>query len=191
MVDTLALEYLYDAVVTRFAAESTAAANHFGWREPPRQLGTSGGRGDRIVWTPGDPNGSVGTVQAAREPGHTPDRSIATLAELFTVEITATDTSALKDERKQYAACRLLFDAWWRAVYRSSARGLVSVQSAKWLGGVGESPDRRHGATIQAVCTILAKIPDTPLTPAPADTDAKIASKLLDTSETLDIEAPP
>lgn len=189
MTDTLALEYLFDQVVARFAADSTVAANYFGWREPPKQLGVSGGRTARIVWRPGDPNGSVGAVQSPRGPGATPARPLGDLKELFTVEITAADNTAPENERKQYAACRLLFDAWYRAVYLKAGGSFV-VQSANWLRGTGDSPVRRHGATMQVVCTILAKIPDIQYTTAPVDTDAEIESSLEDVDETLTIPAP-
>jgi hypothetical protein len=54
VVDTLALEDLYNKVVARFTAEGPIdVLQPFGWREPVRQIPTS--QGGRIVWTPGDP----------------------------------------------------------------------------------------------------------------------------------------
>ncbi len=184
--DTLALRALFNAVVTRFASDSTAAANHFGWREPTRQLGDAGGRGNRIVWVPGDPNGNLGPVVNPREPGKLPHRPIGTLEELFHCQITGYEPSDPELEIDQYETTRLLFDAWWRAVYLYRPN-LISLRGSSWIT---EKTTRRRGATIQVVCTILAMIPDAQYQGAPVDTAATIASKLLDVSESIEVPAP-
>src|SRR6185436_1709651 len=154
MTEILALERLFDSVVARFAAEApagqTPVPNLFGWREPAQKLTT----GARILWIPGDPNGSVGDLLPATQPGRNP-RSIDTLLELFTVEVLAHDLTQLENERLQYHATRLLFDAWWRAVYLTMP-GRVDVKSTEW---VTEKKERRYGAAIRAVCTVSAMVP--------------------------------
>ena len=155
MADTLALEQLFEDVVQRFADEGTEVPNVFGWRTPAAR----GAQQNRICWVPGDPSGAAGAVAGARQPGRNP-RPIATLEELFTVYIEAVDivNQDRENELAQYKAARLLFDAWYRAVYLSSTgRGLVAVKSASWMA---DRTTRRHGATLRVVCTVQAMIPD-------------------------------
>jgi len=155
MADTLALEQLFKDVSHRFEDEETCVPNVFGWRKPAKR----GAQQDRICWVPGDPSGSAGDLIGARQPGRNP-RSIATLAETFTVYIEARDVvnMDLQNELYQYKAARLLFDAWYRAVYLSSTgRNLVTVKSASWMA---DRKARPHGATLRVVCIIQAMIPD-------------------------------
>lgn len=175
MAVVLALPYLFDEVSARFTREGTAAYMTFGWLETARQIDT----GNRIVWTPGDRGGNVGAVAAAKYPGRNP-RALATLEELFTCEITASDPAAPDDERAQYVAARLLYDAWLRAVYLAAV-GTFRVVSAEWVGG---DRARRHGATIRAVCTVQAVVPDLPIALAPVDAGAALAVQELDVTET-------
>lgn len=179
MADTWALTKLYDDVVARFALEDLDVPNLFGWREPARKVET----GNRIVWYPGDPRGDLGELAGARYPGRNP-RSLATLNELFTVEITASDASSPETERSQYLAVRDLFDAWYRAVHLA-ASGTFKIISNEW---VIDKKERRHGACIRVVASIEAMIPDTEITTAPVDTSASIDVDELDESENL--EAP-
>lgn len=151
MADTLALPYLYDSVVKRFLEEGTEVPNTFGWREPAKKIVT----GSRIAWIPGDDGGDLGEVGPARNPGGNA-RSLGTLAELFTVEITAFDASCPTNERAQYAAARFLFDAWYRAVYLA-ARGTFQIVSSEWIR---DKKEHRAGAGIRVVCSIQAVIPD-------------------------------
>lgn len=173
MATVLALPLLYEAVVARFAAEVVAPAvpvpQRFGWREPPRKDYTGVG-GSKIIWYPGDPDGLLGEIGAARYPGPRPDltRSLGTLNEQFTVEIIGFDPDPTKRENElaQYTATRLLFDAWWRAVYLY-ARDTVSVTASEWMV---DKKERRYGAGIRALCTIQAMIPDAPYTDGNAAT---------------------
>lgn len=161
MANVLALPDLYDAVVARFAAESTLVPNLFGWRDPPQKLTL----GTRICWVPGDDaSGDVGDVGAARYPGRNP-RPLGTLNEIFTVLILSSDTATPEFERAQYQAVRELFDAWYRACYLH-ARDTFAVRSSSW---VIEKRERRYGACLRLVCTIQAMIPDAPATDANAD----------------------
>jgi hypothetical protein len=157
MADLLALEALFDAVVARFALETAPPAvpvpNLFGWREPAQKMTT----GARILWIPGDPNGDLGSLLPATQPGRNP-RSIATLDELFTVEILSHDATALENERAQYHATRLLFDAWFRAVYLAMP-GRVQIVKQEWIT---DRKERRYGAAIRAVCAVSSMVPDAP-----------------------------
>ncbi len=182
MAVILALPRLFDAVIERFADEGTNIPNVFGWKQRARQ-GTS----NRIVWVPGDESDSLGEVGAARDPGRNP-RSLATLSEFFTVDIEAVDPTDSEDERDQYQAARLLFDAWWRAVY-FAARGTVTLVSASWIDVKRE---RRYGAGIRVVCALEAMIPDTEYEVASTETRALIDDEELDVLEQIEsAPAPP
>lgn len=151
MVDTLALEKLFDDVVARFVTEATNIPNSFGWREPKHR----GAQQNRICWVPGDPSGSAGEVASVRFPGGNP-RSLGTLLETFTVYIEGRNSATPENELAQYKATRLIFDAWFRASYLS-VRNLLVVKSTAWLV---DRTTRRYGATLRVVCTVQAMIPD-------------------------------
>lgn len=172
MTDTLALERLYFAVRDRFVDEGTAAALVLGWRTPPQHKTSAA----RIAWVPGDPSGKAGRVGSAKQPGRNP-RPLATLFELFTCEISAFDPLAPEDELAQYKAARLLYDAWYRAVYLA-AHGTFTVESTEWLETKNE---RRHGAALRVVCSVQAMIPDAPLLNVAAS--ARITLRELDVGE--------
>jgi hypothetical protein len=176
----LALPRLFDAVVARFAAEGTAVANLFGWRASAQQLTGA----PRIVWIPGDPRGSLGQILPPRNPGRIdPGRPLATLDELFTIEIVAADTAMPETERAQYQVVRELYDAWYRAVHLA-AHGAFRVLSSEWIGPAKE---RRHGAGIRALCAVQAMIPDAVPTLAEADTTLTVSLSELDVDEDVDI----
>ncbi len=155
--------------------------NLFGWREPQKNKRTA----SRIVWVPGDPSGSAGRVGPARNPGRNP-RPLGTLNELFHVVITAVTKEHKENERLQYRAARILYDAWYRAVYKA-AHGTFAVESTVWNISKNE---RRHGAELIAVCTIQAMIPDKAYATAPVDTSAVIDVSLLDVTEQITIPDP-
>jgi len=145
----------------------------FGWRPPAQRTGQP----RRICWVPGK-DGDVGKLAPARNPGRNP-RPLATLLELFTVYIEAQDPSAPEDELAQYQVARELFDAWLRAVHLA-ARGTYTVESLAW---VDEKKERRFGATLRAVCTVQAMVPDAEFDSAPVDTEADVTTSLLDVDE--------
>ncbi len=161
MVDTLALEKLFLDVKTRFAAESPQINVRFGWREPARQDNQGSGGANRIVFVPGDPSGGLGKVAGAAKTGRNP-RPLATLGELFTVQVWGLDATKPEDELAQYKATRLLYDAWYRAAYLA-CHPRFAVQSQQWLV---EKLTRRMGAEIQAICSIEAMVPDSAWTEA-------------------------
>ncbi len=170
-----ALPQLFDAVIARFRLDCTDAENLFGWREPQKHKR----RTARIVWVPGDPGGSAGDMRAARHPGGNP-RSIATLGELFTVHISAVDPQFPEVERAQYHATRLLYDAWFRAVYLAS-HGVFQVQSLDWNVDKNE---RRYGTELVCVCEVEALIPDKAAALAPeGDTTISVTTSLEDVDE--------
>jgi len=187
MTDTItfAVEHLYDTVAARFEAEGTVVAMTFGWREPPRQQTTP----RRIVWTPGDEKGAIGDIAPARKTEEwTNPRPLLNLKELFTVTISANDSSKPENERAQYAATRALYDAWVRAV-ALAVGGAYTLKSQTWI--VDRANERRLGAAIRVVGVLEAVIPDAAYATAPVDTKAEIDVEELDVTETVTTEDPP
>lgn len=181
MADTLALEKLYADVKTQFLLDGTIADQPFGWRTTPQQADVP-----RITWRPGDPSGQLGRMAPPRNPGRNP-RPLGTLIELFTCVISAQDPGDPENEQAQYKATRLLFDAWYRAVYLSSF-GTFTIERTDWLI---EKTERRFGAAIQAVCTVQSMIPDGALEGVPLDTSARLTTSELDVTETQTVVADP
>lgn len=174
MAVIFALENLFDRVQTRFTTEGTNVVMKFGWREPYRQLTQPA----RIVWVPGDPVGDIGALVAPKYPGQNP-RPLQDLIERFHVFISGVDASSpanLQNERKQYNATRLLYDAWIRAVYLE-AHGTFNVRdfSSAWIIDKNE---KRYGAAIRVSGAIQAMIPDQAVPIAPVDTSAHIRPTL-------------
>lgn len=174
MADQLALPWLYSRVVHRFSIEGTNVPNLFGWRESAQQSATN----KRIIWIPGDPGGALGPLSAARGPGGSP-RSLATLLELFTVEITAHEPASPEVELSQYQAVRELYDAWYRAVYLE-AHGTVAVLSQSWMN---LRKERRYGAGLRVVCQIQSVVPDSALEVVTVENAAIDVEKLGETEQ--------
>jgi hypothetical protein len=183
MAVIFALTDLFDGVVARFLLDGTNVPNLFGWREVPQKLVT----GNRIIWVPGNPDGDVGELQAAKHFGPTLNpRPLYNLAELFHVYIVANDATAPENERAQYEAARLLYDAWLRAVHLK-AFGRFFIKSQAWLAGRSA---RRFGNAIRVLATINAVVPDVEQAIAPVDTGAEVDLEQLDQTETIDVPAP-
>lgn len=197
MATILALEDLFDAVVTRFGAEATfggtagqpnavaaaLAANKFGWHEPNRVLGPS----NHIAWQPGDESGNAGEITAPKYPGRLdPGRPLGTLNDVFTCYISGFDPSNARNERAQWKATRLLFDAWYRAVYLA-AHGTYKIRSVRWVTSKNEM---RFGAALAVVGSVEAMIPDTTPTLAPANAHAHITVTELTVTDPA-FDAPP
>lgn len=184
MSAVFALEHLYDSVVARFAAEAAASVppttppnQVFGWREPPKKTASA----SRIVWVPGDDSsGDAGTIGAPRQVNRNP-RPLATLHELVTVYIEASDLSAPENEARQWKVVRELYDAWLRAVHLA-ARGSYEIRSQRW---VIDKNVRRHGAALRVLLAVEAMVPDAPYTAAPPPLSAEIDVHELDHSEPL------
>lgn len=156
MAIVLALPKLFDDVIERWEDEEYEVPNVFGWRKPAQRQGYT----QRVVWVPGDDSsGNLGEFGPARYPGRDP-RPLATLHELATIYVEGFDQSAPEDERAQYQAARVLFDAWWRAVYLAGF-GNVALLEAAWHS---ERVERRHGATIRVLLSVDAMLPDLPAT---------------------------
>jgi hypothetical protein len=148
----LAYERLIAAVRAEFAEYQVDCDNLFGWRVPSQHTVK-----DRIVWVPGNAqSGDLGQANAPKWPGRNP-RPLASMDELFTVFITGKTTpEKMDDEEAQYRATRLLFDAWFRAVYRS-AHGTFELKNASW---VINRKERRNGAVIRVLLSLEAKVSD-------------------------------
>lgn len=169
----LAVTNLFDKVKAFFADEGMGTAFDFGWKAPQRQDAQGTGRGNRIVFTPGDPTGSLGAILPPRYPGRNP-RPLATLPELFTVRIWGLDASKEADERAQYEAARRLYDAWFRAMHHV-AHGVFAIVNQAW---VNPAALRSRGAEIQVVCTIQAVIPDAPYPQTGGDISPSITTSI-------------
>lgn len=151
MAIVFALPHLFDRVAARFAADGLDVPMVFGWRAGSEQVqGLT-----RIVWTPGDAGGGLGAIGPAHFPGQS-RRALAQLAEACTVDLFAADPLLGADERAQYQAARVLFDALIRAIYLE-AHGTFKIVSATWAGG---DRGRRMGASIRVVLTVQAPILD-------------------------------
>ncbi len=165
----LVLPALYQATVDFFAEEEFVCDQYFGWRGPTLKALTN----RRISWVPGDPvgNGNAGKLTPAVQSEG--DRALATFEELFTVYVYAADASALTDEKAQYTAAMLLYQAWFRAVFNASGtvktRGRFGVVSHTWETAKKERP---HGACLRVLCSVQNKITDTPYTYGNAETPA-------------------
>ena len=182
MAVVFALEKLYDDVAAILAVDAPTITQSFGWREPAKQLVQP----PHIDWTPGESDsGDFGKVQGAKYPGGNP-RSIWTPRELFTCLLQGYDPTAPTNERAQYHATRLVFDAWARAVYLA-AYGMVSIDSVRY---VVKRKDGRFGVTMRAVGAILGKTPDAAATPAPTDAKAHVTLTELDRVEVFDVVKP-
>lgn len=156
---TTLLAALYDGVTARLGAELAAELRPtalFGWKAPAEQIRSATGR--RIVWTPGDTAGNLGAIAPVRGPGRTP-RTLATLAELCTVEITAHAEDAHADERAQYAAVHALYTAFVSALILEAVRlGIgpgVRFVSQAWASG---PRGRRSGETLRLVFEVATPI---------------------------------
>lgn len=188
MADTLALEKLYNDVVSRFFSESTNISNVFGWQSTRHR----GAQQNRICWVPGDPSGAAGQVSSARNPGGNP-RAIGTLDELFTVYIEAKDLTSAENELLQYKAARFIFDTWYRAAYLS-VKNLLSVKSTSWMV---DRTTRRFGATLQVICEIKAMVPDSVYIDAAESEDLEATAAIeldsdgIDPVASEDLEIPP
>lgn len=182
-VSTLALVHLYQSVSAFMTADGVPAVNMFGWRIPAQHP-----YGNRLAWVPGDLSGKFGDVGPPRGPGGFP-RSLATVHELFTVVINGQDPDDPENEIKQYGIVRLLRDAWHRAVYRT-AYGVFTILDEEWDRKRNE---RRHGATLEIVCTIDASVPDVPWNgvppwvEVPPPLSGEFGVSLLDVTDTLEL----
>ena len=139
----------------------------FGTREPAKRDALP-----RIVFVPGD-DSDVGEIGPVVKPGRNP-RPLATLRELVTVYVEGFDSTAglAENERAQWKATRLLFDAFVRAVYLA-AFGTYEIRSTKWLN---ERSTRRHGYSIACVLSVGSMVPDAPAALAPVNVSADVAT---------------
>jgi hypothetical protein len=183
MATVFALEHLFDSVSARMLANGITAPHEFGWRPVHENIITPG----RLVWTPGDPSGALGDITNPKSAGTEP-RPIATLLELFTVTISANDASDAESERAQYRAVRALFDAWYAAM-KAIAKANFTIEDSRWLTA---KETRSHGAALQVVATVAAKIvDDIARTTAPTGTRAVIELAVLDHEQTLETAPAP
>jgi hypothetical protein len=166
VASVLAVDLLWDGIQAQFAEDAdpdpSPIAFSFGWKEPAKQINQGVGGANRIVCVPGDPGRRFASDLPVRNPGRDP-RSLGTKGELVTFFIWAADTTDLTSERKQYVAARLLYDAFFRAVYLVSHSdgdtgvGPVAFVDERWSL---DKVERGFGAEIIAVCSVAAMVPD-------------------------------
>jgi hypothetical protein len=161
----LAVELLYDGIIAQltddFSPEPCPIVFGFGFREPAMQSEGVGGA-NRIVFVPGDRGARFARDLPPRNPGRDP-RSLGTKDEFVTVHIWAADATDLTNERLQYRACRLLYDAFFRAVYLvSHSDGDVGVGPVSFVDESWDADhiERGYGYVIIAVLSVAAMVPD-------------------------------
>lgn len=158
------------------AANTRHVQHYFGWEEVAKQL-----RGrHRVIWRPGDANGTLGTLGAPRQPGRNP-RPLYTLFEAFTCHVHSFDQTDPKNEMLQWKAARNLYDAWLAYVYRFG-RSTVAITSQKWVSDA-QPREFRLGSTIQVSGTIQSMIPDAAA--ATVETAGNIDVSLLDATDSI------
>jgi hypothetical protein len=184
--DPFALTALFDGVKAQFEADGTMGLFRFGWREADKQFSEQ----RVIVFVPGDTSGGIGQILPPKFPGGNP-RNLATVDELVTIYLDARDATEPENERKQYAAARLLFDDFYRAVYLK-AHGRFALRRVTWLT---DKKVRRLGATIEVLMTIEGTVPDVasgevgPTTDVPVGFSAEVSE--LDVTTTIEVTEVP
>ena len=153
----LALPAIYSAVQTEIATNLSAATIVYGFG--PREVARSISGANRIVFVPGDPNGSIGGYAPAKSPGANP-RAIATLNEQCTVHVWGYDSTGPEDEIKQYIATRKLHDLVYLALYNVITRDMKSLFAAASPTWIRSDIERSYGAEIQFVFAWQSLIPD-------------------------------
>lgn len=178
----MALEVLYDDVTERFRKERTECELAFGRRAITEHPIAADIR--RVVFVPGDRNGAAGSLEPPKYAGGAP-RVLATFREVFHVVITAQDPSNPTDERLQYRAVSLLFDAWERAC-QCSMKAAFSVTAIDWDA---DRPQNTFGAAVRVTCQLLRPILDDAFdtTTAPIK---KIEVALTELDQTTDFVVP-
>jgi hypothetical protein len=91
--------------------------------------------------------------------------------------------TAPENELLQWKATRLLFDAWYRAVYLA-AHGTFEIQDSRW---VIDKTERRRGNAIRVLGAIQSMVPDSEIPSAPVDTHAEITLTELANVEVFEV----
>lgn len=146
----------------------------FGRKEPAKQTNQGPGRGARVVFMHGTPEGDAGGETAPRYPGATP-RAVKDQLEAFTVYVWGYDGAHANDEAVQHDACWTLFCRWRLEVFKR-AEGRVTIEAKRWVAP--DRPERAFGAELEVRCTIRSQVLETTRTgvdahPLEADIDAK------------------
>lgn len=189
-----AVENAFERVTARFTAEGVTVPNYFGWNTPEKQP-VQGASARRICWVPGDPSGSaVAGIEAPKTDAKVFPRSLATLVEVVRVYIFAANKALPELDQAQYNATRLLFDAWYRAMYLE-CRGTFAVKSVLWETSKKE---RRHGACLVVTLHMQAPVTDEPYEDDPlvedltsGDVSATVTVSELDHDDVLEVEPEP
>lgn len=124
-----------------------------------------------ISYVPGD-GGNGGELSPVQLPGRNP-RPLYTFDELVSVFIEADDITDAENERAQWRSCRLLLNAWMRAVYK------IATVRAKFtsIEVLKERSTRRHGWAYRVVLSIESMVPDEAWTTAPVNAHASVTTE--------------
>lgn len=181
-------EQLVDDVTAFFLAHNVRAAVVEGWRERQKQNNQGPGGAARVVFTPGDEDGSCGELSLEHlragevsiyDQSMPPNvvakaRRLRMWAQTLVVSVWAHDDTKSSDERAQIEAVRQLFSWTVRAVQASPA-GAANAQWGKIRWASGEKTqtptELRNGAELRAWLELRTVILDTPVGiayPAPA-----------------------
>lgn len=179
---------LFDAVVLAFAEDQLTASNDFGWKAPRQQPKTAEAAVARISWVPGDDKtDKAGKYEPPINPGQTPQRSLGTFREFFTIYIHAADNSskvAAASDRAQYRAARNLHDNWWRCLYLAAySVGLGNRLKVEDLGWEKGKQAAANGACLRLLVSLPAKLPDAIVPIMPAGAVAVLEGHLSQTTD--------
>jgi hypothetical protein len=171
---TFALEHLFNRIVAETLLYVPPAdpldpppiACAFGWRAPATQINQGPAGAARVILSPGDPTGKIGSTDGADSPGRNP-RPIATLHEIATLYLWARDATDASD-LAQWRAARRLHDVVFPIIHRNF-KGRWKELSKAWLR---PELERRFGAELQIVIAVEAMIPDSVIPQATGGTIA-------------------
>jgi len=148
----------------------TTVAFTLGWRKSVQQDNYA--TGGRVVFQPGDENGSAGKASGAQKVSDLSlavgakrnPRSVGTLFEFFTVFVWGRDADATlaTNELAQYIATRTLYDAVYLSLYNHAsagegAKGYFPLNDPKWIL---DHTQRPHGGELKATGVVQAMHPD-------------------------------
>lgn len=155
----MSLVQLFHHTKDKLAAAGVTAEVVFGEREVAKQINQGPGRGNRVVFAPGDESGGLGAYEGPVKPGRNP-RSLWDWVLLFRVYIWAYDGAKPEDELAQWAAVVELHDLVVEAIHPFCA-AFYKPTAAKNLP---KPMERRFGKEILLVAELRQPVLATPKT---------------------------
>jgi len=155
MTDILALEKMYYDCGKQFRADKLNCELAFGWNKAAAHQ-----TGPRIVWVPGDPNGSLGDIVGAMHVGTIP-RPLFTLNEHYHCIVSGYGSEQdPTDELLAWKVTRLLYDQLLRAMQLTNP-GMFQLLGQEYVRA-GERDFVRYGTAILARFYCQAAVMDIP-----------------------------